>query len=75
MLFSGVFFIVDFVKPDVRYVLSWNPMMHAIALFRMGFYPNYPRLVFDRQYMWVCALVAVVFGLVIERLTRRGETR
>lgn len=73
VLFSGVFFIVDFMSPGVRYMLSFNPMVHAIALFRTGFYPNHPTLVLDTRYLAFCAIGAVVFGLVLERATRRRE--
>jgi capsular polysaccharide transport system permease protein len=75
VIFSGVFFLADFLAPSVRYALSFNPMLHTIMLFRMGFYPHYPTLVFDRRYMWACAIGALLFGLMIERVTRRQELR
>jgi capsular polysaccharide transport system permease protein len=73
IIFAGIIFLIDFLPPTARYVLGLNPLAHAIALFRMGFYPNYPRLVFDGQFLFYCALFALVLGLVVERLTRRAE--
>src|SRR5690606_2555395 len=34
---SGVIYVTDFLPPGVRYVLSFNPLLHAIAEFRRGF--------------------------------------
>jgi len=73
ILFSGVFFMADFLAPNVRYVLSFNPLLHAVALFRTGFYPHYPTVLLDREYLWICAIMSVLFGLVLERITRRAE--
>ncbi len=73
VLVSGVLFIPDFLAPGVRYVLSFNPLLHALALFRHGFYPNYPTLLLDTTYLAWCALIAVTGGLVLERVSRRSE--
>jgi capsular polysaccharide transport system permease protein len=73
MLFSGVFFVPDFLAPATREVLAYNPMLHAIQLFRLGFYPQYPALLLDRSYLFYSALACVFLGLVIERVTRRLE--
>jgi capsular polysaccharide transport system permease protein len=74
IFFSGVFYVVDFMPPHVRHVLSFNPLLHAITLFRLGFYPQYPALFLDRAYLGSCALLFVCFGLVLERVTRRHES-
>jgi capsular polysaccharide transport system permease protein len=73
ILFSGVFFLPDFLPPDTRYVLSFNPMLHAIALFKEGFYPQYQPIVLDKVYLAGCAIFALCLGFVVERLTRRSE--
>lgn len=73
MIFSGVFFLVEFLPPASRNVLSYNPIWHAIAAFRRAFYPNYPTLVLDMNYLFYCALFAAALGLVLERATRRLE--
>ena len=51
VLFSGVFFVPDFLPPDTRYVLSFNPMLHAIQAFKSGFYPNFPHVILDTRYL------------------------
>jgi capsular polysaccharide transport system permease protein len=73
ILFSGVFFLAEFLPPQARWVLSFNPVLHGIALFRTGFYPNYPTILLNTTYLAYCSLVAVVIGLVLERITLRSE--
>lgn len=75
VIFTGVIFLVDFLSPTARYVLSFIPITQAVSLFRSGFYPDYPALVLDKQYLAHCAIIAVVLGLVLERVTRRSEGR
>jgi len=73
ILFSGIFFLPDFLAPSARYIMSFNPMVHAIILFRQGFYPQYKSLVLDTTYLAYCVIFAIVGGLVMERVTRRNE--
>jgi capsular polysaccharide transport system permease protein len=75
MLFSGLFFVPDFFTPDVRYDVSFNPLLHAILLFKTGFNPPYPHLILDKSYLWAWSFSFVFFGLVLERLTWRTEGR
>ena len=73
IIFSGVIFIADFLPPDPRYWLSFNPLLHAIALFRTGFYPQYPAIIFDTSYLAASAAFFLLFGFVLERISRRSE--
>ena len=73
IIFSGIFFLIEFLPVNARYVLSFNPMAHAIALFRTGFYPNYPAGMLDTTYLAYCSIFAVFIGLVLERVTVRFE--
>lgn len=73
VFFSGIFFVPDTLPPNIRYPLSFNPMLQAIELFKHGFYPNYAPLTLDRPYLAGWAIVFVLMGLVIERITRRSE--
>jgi capsular polysaccharide transport system permease protein len=75
MIFSGVVFVPDFLLPDIRDVLSYNPLLHAVALFRLGFFPQYPAIMLDVHYLTYCAIFFVLFGLIAERITRRFEER
>jgi capsular polysaccharide transport system permease protein len=75
ILFSGVFFVPDFLPPETRDVLSFNPMLHAIQLFKTGFYPQYPAILLDVKYLAYCSIIALLLGLVVERTSRRLEGR
>ncbi len=72
-IFSGVYFLVDTLSPNVRYYLSFNPMLHIIALFRQGFYPFYHSLLLSKAYLLGSILFFLMFALVFERVTRRTE--
>jgi capsular polysaccharide transport system permease protein len=68
---SGVFFIPSNFTPGIRYWLSWNPMLHAIDLFRVGYYRTYHSSTLDLPYLgfYIIALICIAFGA--ERLFRR----
>jgi capsular polysaccharide transport system permease protein len=71
MLVSGEFFLPDLLPPTTRYVLSFNPLLHAVSLFRTGFYPGYPAIVLDMPYLISCSVFAIILGLIAERALRR----
>ena len=70
---SGVFFIPSNFPPTMRYWLSWNPILQAIDLFRVGYYSNYHSQVLDVPYlcMYIAILFFVAFGA--ERLYRKHQ--
>jgi capsular polysaccharide transport system permease protein len=73
VIFSGVFFVPDFLAPHIREILSYNPLLHAILLFRSGFYPDFPNIVLDTGYLAKCSVVLVALALALERFTQRAE--
>lgn len=75
MMCSGAFFIPDFLSYNVRYILSFNPELHVIILFRRGFYPDFPSLTLDTTYLACAAIIAAFIGFVLERITRRSSGR
>jgi capsular polysaccharide transport system permease protein len=73
MLFlSGVMQIAALYPPTLRQVISWNPVLHAIELFRIGLYGNYPTII-DLPYLLKSTVVLLCIGVVADRATlRRG---
>jgi capsular polysaccharide transport system permease protein len=69
---SGVFFAPSFMPPQMREVLIWNPVLHAIELMRLGVYDQYPTIVFSMEYLQLWALGAVALGVTL-LWSRRGE--
>jgi capsular polysaccharide transport system permease protein len=70
IFFSAVFFIPEYMPPVVKEFLVWNPMMHFVALFRMGFYSTYPTHLFSMSYIVICTVFIMVIGLMLERVLR-----
>lgn len=69
---SGIYFLPDYAPPVIRPLVAWNPMTHAIALFRSGFMGIYPSHVMNPGYTVIVAATLIVTGLVAERyLVRR----
>jgi ABC-type polysaccharide/polyol phosphate export permease len=55
-----------------RWVI-WNPLMHAIDLFRLGVYGTYPSLP-DMPYLLKATIAFICIGLIADRATlRRGS--
>ncbi|MDG1372562.1 MAG: ABC transporter permease [Paracoccaceae bacterium] len=59
---SGVFFVPSFMPPQIRDLLSYNPVLHVIELFRLGMYDQYPTIVFSQAYLALFALGTTALG-------------
>ena len=69
---SGIFFIVESVPREFQAILLWNPLIHAIALVRAGFYGGYdPTYV---SYPYVLGIAGGTF-VVGAYLLRRHASR
>ena len=67
---SGIFYQVEMAPPQIRDILVWNPLVHAIEWIRYSIYPGYFTQVLDREYLLAWGLIGSVFGLGMERLLR-----
>eukprot|EP00913_Durusdinium_trenchii_P026877 g25212.t1 len=74
IFFSAVFYIPEYMPPQIKELVSYNPIMHLVSLFRIGFYPTYPTHLFSMTYIagWACA--ALLIGLALERALRNHRT-
>jgi capsular polysaccharide transport system permease protein len=68
---SGVFFLPDSMPPTFRTVMSWNPLMHGITLFREGYYPMYSSHLLDVGYLLKWCIVSVLLAFSVEKLARK----
>ncbi len=68
---SGVFLLPDNMPPMVRDIIVWNPVLHAIALFREGYYAMYDSHMLDVAYLWKFAVALLLIAFVAERMARR----
>lgn len=68
MLFvSGVFYVPATLPRILREYLSWNPLLHGLEWFRLGFFESYPAIDLDRGYVAAWAMGTVSLGLVMIR--------
>lgn len=68
---SGVFYLPDQMPPVARAVLEWNPVVHGITLFRMGYYPLYDSHMFDPVYLLGWAICSLLMAFAVERVARK----
>jgi capsular polysaccharide transport system permease protein len=68
--FSGLFYVVAFLPPHIRFWFDFNPLLHGTNWFRHAFYPFYPDLVTDELYVLMIAFGFLTFGLLLEAGTR-----
>lgn len=71
IIVSGVFYIPSNLPTAAVEILKWNPVLHLIEWIRTGYYSNYASTVLDKGYLFWFVLLAILFGLVGERLTRK----
>lgn len=68
---SGVFFLPDVLPPSMRSVLVWNPILHAITLFREGYYRGYHSHILDTPYLVGWAIGGLLLALLVETVARK----
>ena len=68
---SGVFFTASFLSPQVYELLDFNPILHLIEWFRVGFYASFDSNLYDTDYAVSVTLVLFAIGLLAERVTRK----
>jgi ABC-type polysaccharide/polyol phosphate export systems, permease component len=66
---SGILFVPDALPEQVRYYLSFNPLLQMIEWMRVAYYPDYPTLVLDKAYIFKLSLPCLAAGLIICRIT------
>jgi capsular polysaccharide transport system permease protein len=70
-LLSGLWFVPEQVPEGARYWLSYNPLVHLISLFRLGFYPEYKAVLLDLPYLLGITASTVAFGMAFLKACQR----
>ncbi len=68
---SGVTFVVSELPENLKVPLSYNPLLHCVEWFRIGYYSDYPTQMLDRSYVLECGLIMLTFGLIFNKLFRK----
>jgi len=69
---SGVFYLPEALPPAVRDILAWNPVLHGITLFRMGYYGNYDSHLLSFGYLVGWCIVSMLLAFLVERTLRKA---
>lgn len=70
-ILSGTFYVPSLLPPEATQILQWNPVLQAIELGRMGFYPEYHSTIWKPGFLIGFILVTLCLGLSIERFSRK----
>ncbi len=74
VLLSGAYYVVDLMPLRIRDVIVWNPLAHAIELYRIGQYGDqYPHITLNLFYCVTFAIVLLLIGVACHRVTIRSE--
>ena len=61
---SGIFYATYTFPAPYRYLVTWNPLLHAVELLRHSINSAYPIPDISLQYLMICTLVSLGFGLM-----------
>lgn len=64
-IISGIFFLIDRFAEQYRDILMWNPLAHIIMVMRSGFYGTYDAVYASPSYVFTCAVIPGVLGLLL----------
>ncbi|WP_198414646.1 ABC transporter permease [Chromobacterium phragmitis] len=62
---SGVMFSLHIIPAEYRWLVDWNPLLHAFELMRHAVFPGYPLYGVSLSYLWLCALAMSFVGLLL----------
>lgn len=71
MPLSGAFFLVDWLPPETREWLLWNPVLHCFELLRDGQFGDRAPTTYDLGYVAAWALGLHLLGLAAINVARR----
>lgn len=69
---SCVFFSLTSVPPPFRDILAWNPIVHGVEGFRIGYFPEYSDTYISLGYLYFVGLTLLFLGMLQLLLSRRG---
>ncbi|CAN5254385.1 ABC transporter permease [soil metagenome] len=69
--FSGLFFMVSWLTPEVRDYILMSPFVNAMEMMREGIWGNKLTAHYNAWYPIACSMVAILIGLPLCRHVRR----
>ncbi|QUS58862.1 ABC transporter permease [Pseudovibrio brasiliensis] len=68
---SGIFYVPSDFPTNIVKLLAWNPILHGVEWFRVGYYGNYHSVVLDKSYLIIWITTLILVGFYGERLYRK----
>lgn len=68
---SGIYYSPISMPEEARRILTWNPVLQAVELFRSGFYRDYHPTWIHPTYIAIVTLATLAAGLSLEQVSRR----
>lgn len=65
---SGIFFATFELPPEARPLITWNPILHGVELFRYSINDSYPIPGISFRYLMICSLMCASFALILYRV-------
>ena len=65
---SGTFFATFELAPEARPLITWNPILHGVELFRFAINDSYPIPAISLNYLLICSLSCASFALILYRV-------
>ena len=69
-LTSGAMVPLSLVSPEVREILSYNPLFEAVGLMRSAYFSSYDAAEYSFSYIFLLGFFFLLLGLISERLFR-----
>lgn len=64
---SGIFFATYEIPAHVRPLVTWNPVLHGVELFRYSINNQYPIPDISLSYLIICSMMMLGFSLILYR--------
>lgn len=65
---SGIFFATFEIPANVRPLITWNPILHGVEIFRYSINDSYPIPGISFRYLLICSLMCASFALILYRV-------
>jgi capsular polysaccharide transport system permease protein len=64
---SGIFFATYEIPAHIRPLITWNPVLHGVELFRYSINNEYPIPDISLSYLFLCSMLTMGFSLILYR--------
>ena len=69
--FSGLFYMVSWMTPNVREYLLWSPFVNGMEMMRKGIWGDQVTAYYNIWNPIACSVIAAMIGLMLCRRVRR----